>query len=374
MLFLKRSSLESFNNELSEFARDFDTRLAHLKKSLKYPSVTSASSYRDCVNDLHSRLELVENVLDDIGGEDSRENSTEYLKNVDRILQEIDAQIERVGDTTYEEKKVLSSYRMPERSSGRLSSMKKDESPDEREVWSPSMQKLVGKYGTGQVGSSPVFVAALKEQDVVLEADEKLAMKYADESLNEDNTLELKSQVIFSRSTSMGGTERPEPIKELDDIGPTPCKAIDDKKLEEAISAALARCEVKGVTPKMPNTISSRISSVLPPSAPRTASTPKLPTSLPPYHPIDSSSYASLPSFIRGQISFEDLDQASLRMHTLVANRNAQGEGITFCSADVDQHANLEPGKSKVFLNALAKLDQIQLKVIYGQGTVYFFV
>ena len=67
MLFLKRSSLESFNNELSEFARDFDTRLSHLQKSLKYPSVTSASSYRDCVKDLHSRLELVENVLDDSG-------------------------------------------------------------------------------------------------------------------------------------------------------------------------------------------------------------------------------------------------------------------------------------------------------------------
>ncbi len=372
MLFLKRSSLESFNNELSEFARDFDTRLSHLQKSLKYPSVTSASSYRDCVKDLHSRLELVENVLDDIGAKETREDSAEYLKNVDRILQEIDSQIEWADDSTHEEKKVLSSVRIPERFSSIQKS--KQESPDEGEMWSPSMQKLVGKYGARQVGSSPVFVAAQKEQDIVLEADEKLAMKYADESLYEDNTLELKSQVIFSRSTSMGGTERPEPIKELDDIGPTPSKTIDDRKLEEAISAALAKCEVKGVTPNVSNTISSRRVSTLPQSAPRTASTPKLPTSLPQRQPIDSSSYASLPSFIRGQITFEDLDQASLRMHNLVSNRNAQGEGITFSSADVDQHANLEPGKSKVFLNALAKLDQIQLKVIYGQGTVYFFV
>lgn len=365
MLFT-RSSIDSFTRELSDFAIDFDKRLSHIQKTLKYPSITNASSYRNCVQDLQSRLELVETVLDDIAEKDDCENPTECIDTMNKLLQEIDAKISG-GDGTVvrEAKKVLSSHKVKEMSRTSLCSARKG-SPDEIEVWSPSMQQLVGKYGSGQPASSPVFAAALKEQEVILEADEKLAMKYADESMNEENTIELKSQVIFSRSASMGCTERPEPIKELDDIGPTPRKSIDDKKLEDAISAALAKCEVRGVTPSIPS-ISSRRS-----SAPLTAS--KLPSTLPPHHEIDGDSYSSLPSFIRGQITLEDLRQASLRMYTLVANKFAQGEGIAFSAADVDQHANLGSGKSKVFLNALAKLDQIQLKVIYGQGTVYFFV
>lgn len=368
MLFT-RSSIDSFTRELSDFAIDFDKRLSHIQKSLQYPSITNASSYRTCVQDLQSRLELVETVLDDIAGKEDCENPAEFIDNMGKLLQEIDAKICAGDGTVVIETKVLSSQKVKELSRTSLRSAREG-SPDEIEVWSPSMQQLVGKYGSGQPSSSPVFAAALKEQEIILEADEKLAMKYADESMNEENTLELKSQVIFSRSASMGGTERPEPIKELDDIGPTPRKAIDDKKLEDAISAALAKCEVRGVTPNIPS-ISSRRSSV-PSSAPLTAS--KLPSTLPPNHEIDENSYSSLPSFIRGQITLADLRQASLRMYTLVANRFAQGEGIAFSAADVDQHANLGSGKSKVLLNALAKLDQIQLKVIYGQGTVYFFV
>lgn len=369
MLFT-RSSIDSFTRELTDFAIDFDKRLSHIQKSLQYPSITNASSYRNCVQDLQSRLELVETVLDDIAGKEDCENPAESIDTMNKLLQEIDAKISGGDGTVVKEtKKVLSSHKVKEMSRTSLCSARRG-SPDEIEVWSPSMQQLVGKYGSGQPSSSPVFAAALKEQEVILEADEKLAMKYADESMNEENTLELKSQVIFSRSASMGGTERPEPIKELDDIGPTPRKAIDDKKLEDAITAALAKCDVKGVTPSIPS-VSSRRSSV-PSSAPLTAS--KLPSTLPPHHEIDGNSYSSLPSFIRGQISLDDLRQASLRMYTLVANKFAQGEGVAFSAADVDQHANLGSGKSKVFLNALAKLDQIQLKVIYGQGTVYFFV
>jgi hypothetical protein len=40
----------------------------------------------------------------------------------------------------------------------------------------------------------------------------------------------------------------------------------------------------------------------------------------------------------------------------------------------VESATELPQGKSKVLLNALAKLDQVNLKVIYGRGAVYYFV
>lgn len=386
-----RTSLNIFNTELGEFSKDFEKRLCSLGKSLKYPSITSASSYRECLQDLNSRVMLVDTVLNDIAGKTLGDDPdfSEYLHNVEAIFKEIDSMTQTSSGEKRLEKEKRSSTRPEEsidlpvvmadrRSSANMFPERymSESSPD---VWSPSIQKLMGKYGPGQAdkGSvSPVFAAALKEQEALLETDTDLAAKYAHESIDEDNTLELKSQVIFSlKSANKGALDKPEPIEELDDLGPTPSKMIDDRKLEDAISAALAKCEVKGITPNVSN-ISSRRSSAsqFPSSAPRTANTPKLPTSLPPYCAVEASSYSCLPSFIRGQIALEDLNHASSRIHALVTKRHATGEGITFNSADVEEHADLAPGKSKVFLNALAKLDRIQLKVIYGQGTVYFFV
>jgi hypothetical protein len=102
--------------------------------------------------------------------------------------------------------------------------------------------------------------------------------------------------------------------------------------------------------------------------------TPSLPTSVAPWTPIDDGEYSSLPGFVRGQMPLEVLNEAAATMHTSVVRRCAAGDGASFTMDDIEEAGALPVGKGKAFINALAKLGRVQLKVVYGQGTVYFFV
>lgn len=103
--------------------------------------------------------------------------------------------------------------------------------------------------------------------------------------------------------------------------------------------------------------------------------TPSLPTVVARYKAVDTVEYLLLPKFIRGQISLENLNEASVAVHQAAQRRCSSG-GVAFFSMD-DVETTAAPfvpsGKVRVLLNALAKLDRIQVKVVYGQGTVYFF-
>jgi len=102
--------------------------------------------------------------------------------------------------------------------------------------------------------------------------------------------------------------------------------------------------------------------------------TPSLPTSVANWTPIDDSEYSLLPGFVRGQMPLEVLNEAATTMHTSVVRRCAAGGGASFTMDDIEEAGALPVGKGKAFINALAKLGRVQLKVVYGQGTVYFFV
>lgn len=101
--------------------------------------------------------------------------------------------------------------------------------------------------------------------------------------------------------------------------------------------------------------------------------TPSLPTSVAPWTPINDSEYSSLPGFVRGQMPLEVLNEAAATMHTSVVRRCAAGDGASFTMDDIEEAGALPVGKGKAFINALAKLGRVQLKVVYGRGTVYFF-
>jgi hypothetical protein len=366
-----RSSLDALCVELSSHCTDFERSLQSLESNLRYASITSASAYNKCLKDLDTRLRRVESVLDDcLGGERSKvreltEVSDSLYKDIQRLVGTAVASSRKLktddkGENTLKASPVLSS-------------------PD---AWTPNMQRLLGKYGpavdphvtTATSKLSPSFEMVIKEQTELMEANEILSKKYADNAVLEENTLELKSQVIFSGSNSVGNLKKPEPVHELDDlppVGSTPhlVKYSSKESLEEAISVALqSKCEVTGVTPA-----AAICHQKNPASLPRTANTPKVPKSVPEYLPVDEGSYSLLPSFIRGQISLDDLNQASKALHTFVCLRSSSEETVTFNAEDVRNHSSLPPAKGKVLLNALAKLEYIQLKVIYGQGTVYFF-
>ncbi len=102
--------------------------------------------------------------------------------------------------------------------------------------------------------------------------------------------------------------------------------------------------------------------------------TPSLPTSVAPWTPVEESEYSSLPGFVRGQMPLEVLNEAAATMHASAVRRCAAGDGASFTMDDIEEIETLAVGKGKAFVNALAKLGRVQLKVVYGQGTVYFFV
>lgn len=388
-----RTSINDLSRDLSEFATSLESRLVQLKYSSAHPSTVNASTYKRCLNDLDSRVKKVDGELDRCEMVVNRSGATANAlvheaqvayDAIERILHGSGVHSLEKGKETRVGTRATSDQPEPKQLDSSLTAEypPQDSSPDSL---TPSMKHLMGKYGDSGSSKysrdaayakvpSPAFSDALLQQEVAMQEGDGLLQKYADDAYIEENTLELKSQVIFSRYNTNrgGGTEKPEPINELEDLPPArEEEKHSEKNLEQAISAALAKSSLsQGVTPSSAHQSSQMAAA----SAPRTVSTPSVPSAVPAFRPIDSSLYSTLPSFIKGQISLEDLASAGEALHAFVSRNQEQGHGVTFTADDVEKHTSLSPVKAKVLLNALAKLEQIKLKVIYGQGTVYFFM
>lgn len=212
---------------------------------------------------------------------------------------------------------------------------------------------------------------------------ENLLSKYS--NAMEENTIELKSQVIFHRVDGLHQRRDrmlESTVIDLDDLPDAENNVHREKELptidglEKAISRVLAKNENKVThTPALhaTNTLGISTGSATSLSRRKSVSTPSLPTTVPPFENIDESAYSSLPSFIKGQLSLDILNEASASVHSLVKERHSSGLGVGFSSDDIESISPLPSGKSKVLLNALAKLNIVNLKVVYGQGTVYYF-
>ena len=261
-------------------------------------------------------------------------------------------------------------------------------SPPKEMAWSPSSAQrdpaysaLIGKYG-GVGAPRPAGYG----DEVGPSAVRDIASKYVADSAVEETTMELKSQLIFSalnrnpgQRSSRPGPSCPEPIKELADLpgGATPgytTKGNTAARLEEAISLALAKsssAKTAAVTPGSGIVAAGKTATVR--SGPKSAGTltPKVPTELAAWRAVDEGSFQSLPSFVRGQITLDELNASSAAIHGMVGRRLGEGS-VVFTAADVD--GCVEGGRGKVVLNALTKMNLVRVKVVYGEGTVYFFV
>eukprot|EP00890_Picochlorum_soloecismus_P001547 jgi/Picsp_1/2393/NSC_05854-R1_---NA--- len=197
----------------------------------------------------------------------------------------------------------------------------------------------------------------------------------------EENTLELRSQIIFNRSNTVHGG-RNYPDIDLKDLSRrTEYPSIEDNsmlqspdELEKAIQLALTQSKAR-VSPDEVHQARQELSRFsCSASAKKVSNTPSIPESLPTFLPVDETKYATLPSFIRGQLPLELFNRAHRDLYELVSMRSSAGEEMGFNMGDVESATDLPQGKSKVLLNALAKLAQVNLKVIYGRGAVYYFV
>ena len=199
----------------------------------------------------------------------------------------------------------------------------------------------------------------------------------------EENTLELRSQIIFDRSNagyrsiSYPANETKSPSQHTE--YPSKEKSIlqSPDELEKAIQLALTQSKSR-VSPDEVNQMRHSLSHYsCTASAKKHSSTPSIPESMPAFLPVDEAKYATLPSFIRGQLPLNLFNKAHKALYDLVSRRSFGGKEINkmgFNIVDVESATELPQGKSKVLLNALAKLDQVNLKVIYGRGAVYYFV
>lgn len=257
------------------------------------------------------------------------------------------------------------------------------------------------------------------------------------DALDEDSTMELKSQVIYSRALAQQVHQASAPLPSGPSavtfhhqqpqypIATAPAAVPQNQQqqnqeaqrsresLEEAIAAALARPSISmsstgtagsDGTTSATATATTTTAKTLPQSQSQSSSyavpalhvtpaavpmggssiasartsmssslTPSLPSSVAPLRPVDQAEYSSLPAFIRGQLPLDALNEAAGAVHASALRRCAAGDGASFSMDDVENAGELPAGKGKVVVNALAKLGRVQLKVVYGQGTVYFF-
>ena len=246
--------------------------------------------------------------------------------------------------------------------------------------------------------------------------------QYSRLGMDEENTMELKSQVIFNRFQQQqqqqqlaGGvrsrTNVQYPSSALDATAAattttttttTTTDARDGNRkesLDDVIAAALGHPAPPPLSvPSVPSVPpSTKVNAAVTPSNPphpslysvltrtgggggggggagtATSLTPSLPTTVPPLRIVDETEFSSLPSFITNQISLDELNQTLMTVHNAVVRRCAGGDGAVFTLDDVEAAGVLPAGKCKVFTNTLVKLARVQLRVVYGQGTVYFF-
>ena len=396
------------------------------------------ASFCDPLEDLGARLGSCRGALDELESRmQVHSELSRSMQHADKLANEISA---RLGLPSLDvQLRELREQRQAEKAEKAEKTEVENQSlPEQTVAWSPSSAQrdpayssLIGKYAGGvenlgidvhqEFASKYAVGAGVLGNDVTAAetATANAATNPATTSADmEETTMELKSQLIFSALNRNPGQRWtrpaaiPEPVKELADLpalpkGPTPRKAeetIDDARLEDAISLALAKsCDVgeggrrPEANPPAAATASNNTAVTTPAAgmfaaAKATTSnsskpsnsghlrsssgalgmaalTPKVPTSLAEWRAVDEDAFNRLPSFVRGQITLDELNASSAAIHRMVAGRLERGEGsVVFGYSDVD-----ELGLGKVVLNALGKVGMVKVKVVYGEGTVYFF-
>lgn len=230
--------------------------------------------------------------------------------------------------------------------------------------------------------------------------------------MDEESTMELKAQVIFNRALAQQRQEEQARHQPFDTIHPhhsttavaaaaaatstavTTGSKTDEsgymqsavlrskQSLQDAIAAALGKQVIPSnavsaatTTPAVHSATTLAAATHRMMTAPRTMPTPSLPSTVPPFSPVNTSTYSTcMPPFIRDQIPLDSLNKTAAAMHAVATRRCTDGEPAYFTMDDVESVGELPAGKGKVFINALAKLEMIQLKVVLGPGTVFFFV
>lgn len=435
--------------------------------TFKYPTggYEMQDSIRACESefaDLSARLATATNFVGSSGrnsGQRSLNLAQSAVANrLDRVNRKLDALERRVGaqyatdrsaflreaDTVYDE---IQAFMGLPRLDAQLRGMKgaeeganagKKASCEHTEPWSPSctqrdpsLSALTSKYGAARPKNSVACPST---------GAPELASKYSlpgpgvadsEAVAIEETTMELKSLLIFSALNRKPGQRSsrpmsipPEPVEELEDlptIGPVPeaeaavgisiqeaLPKIDNNRLEDAITAALAKaCDVRETkkTPEMPPitgksasmgtmtaTMAASVAAMTPaagtgaPSATMMSiataskstgksslvlgSTPGVPSTLSAWRSVDEASYRTLPGFVRNQITLEELNATSLAVHGAIARHVESGSAsVVFTAADVEEHTT----KAKAFVNALVKLNMIKLKVYHGDQIVHYF-
>ncbi|GAB4824009.1 hypothetical protein N2152v2_011055 [Parachlorella kessleri] len=102
-----------------------------------------------------------------------------------------------------------------------------------------------------------------------------------------------------------------------------------------------------------------------PPSAPQQFE-------VPPLRLVADQEYQTLPTFIKGQLSLDEVNSTLASVHAAVSEKATTGGLPGFTLEDLVTVGLA--GKAKVFINSIVKLGRAQLKVVYGQGTVYLLL
>jgi len=164
----------------------------------------------------------------------------------------------------------------------------------------------------------------------------------------EESTMELKAQVIFNRALAHQQqlTATPNGVTTLPpELGVTPSTAHlmnlalgmggvnpsserdsqSREGLQDAIAKALGRVTTAASAVPTPATTTPAVSSTVLtartlPSARsgQPSLTPSLPTAVPLYAEVDANEYLTLPSFIRGQLPLEALNEAASAVHAVL--------------------------------------------------------
>jgi hypothetical protein len=203
---------------------------------------------------------------------------------------------------------------------------------------------------------SPGFQAAANAQAAALANKyntntnsmmDRLYISGQEYEIDEETTLELKSQVIKSRGLIGHGKDTSFSFQHNNNNNG---QVVND--------AVLSHHQQHTTAPPAPAAVqiqSHRLDSVAklgPPS----------------YNPVLKEEYESLPIFIKSQIPLDILNSTLKRVYTGLVER---GGDACFGWDDIEK-AGLASSKGKVFVNSLVKLQRAQLRVVLGQGTKYY--
>jgi hypothetical protein len=215
---------------------------------------------------------------------------------------------------------------------------------------------------------SPGFQAAANAQAAALVNKyntntmmDRLYISGQEYEIDEETTLELKSQVIKSRGLIGHGKDASFSFQHNNNNSG---QVVND--------AVLSHHQQQHTTaPPAPAAIqiqSHRLDSIAigPPSNAQNKDTAT--TLTPSYNPVLKEEYESLPIFIKSQIPLDILNSTLKRVYTGLVER---GGDACFGWDDIEK-AGLASSKGKVFVNSLVKLQRAQLRVVLGHGTKYY--